>query len=960
MANNLYRKQKRQYSTDNGVTWKDVTPPVYQVGALIEENSDCSTEAGSIQYRWFSYDISDNYTCDTTSHTKYNLEVLQYSYDGMIWQNTTETRRGSQMESNSCDCGYTEYRWNLIPDRYVCGTEDFSKYGVEVYQVGCGDNWQNVEPYEERVTDLPIECFSLDCGAESNQLAFTWDKSILTSAQINYNGTDYTFYNPDGVVSTDMHTIGICSLTDTSNMFNRSGYKNPYLTITKLPDTYYVTTMSGMFVGCSGLTELNVSDLRTDNVTDMSGMFVGCSGLNELDVTNFNTSNVSNMENMFGNCFNLTSLDLSNFNTSNVTNMSYMFSSCSGLNELDLSNWKTDSLINMDSMFYGCSGLTSLDLSNFDTSNVTDVTSLFYGCSGLKYINLSGWDLSDIDLSYNYNIFKDCNNLEYVIINDVNCDTYEFIRRELNQCDLTYKIITNIFDCDNNTLVMDSYSSNQITVRINNKNYYLERGSYAYDSLTTERFTNARGFVSGSSIIERIDEMFDTSNVTDMSDMFSSCADLVYINTRNMDTSNVTTMSRMFYNCYDLTKLNLSDFNTSNVVDVSNMFYGCSMLSELNVSNWDISNVTNYNSMFKYCSRLSKLIINNNYDKWCEILTQSDIDCNIIMICENSYNNTLSNYKLNYEHNAVVEFNEVVTPVITATKNTTIVFDDCSSVELPETETMVKCNIEYIPNGNNFTDEDRIVTCYVDYKDIISDSFTFTQKHFEGDIISYQYVESSDFGVDSRLSSIYINGDLYHNTLDELKLIDGNNNIYQWDIIPSNIGIENINKIKFHWDITSLLSMKIDSLNDMSNMFEACYSLKNVNFNGVNTSNVTNMSYMFYNCDNLTSLDVSNFDTSNVTTMGSMFSNCIKLPSLDLSNFNTSNVTNMSYMFSYCNSLTELNLSGWDLSNIYSNSDTDAMFTGCTNLTTIYCYGCNQTTIDKLNNLKPTNCTLVY
>ena len=170
MANNLYRKQKRQYSTDNGVTWKDVTPPVYQVGELIEENSDCSTNTGSIQYRWFTYDISVQYTCDTESHTKYNLEVLQYSYDGQIWQNTTETRRGSQTETNSFDCGYVAYEYREIPyvsgdpSTWICGEDDCTKYKKKVYMYSTdGIIWNKVEPEDAIKGDI-IEEKSLDCG----------------------------------------------------------------------------------------------------------------------------------------------------------------------------------------------------------------------------------------------------------------------------------------------------------------------------------------------------------------------------------------------------------------------------------------------------------------------------------------------------------------------------------------------------------------------------------------------------------------------------------------------------------------------------------------------------------------------------------------------------------------------------------------------------------------------------
>ena len=56
---------------------------------------------------------------------------------------------------------------------------------------------------------------------------------------------------------------------------------------------------------------------------------------------------------MFLGCSSLTSLDLSNFNTNNVTNMSYMFSNCSSLTSLNLSNFNTNNVKYMSSMFYG-------------------------------------------------------------------------------------------------------------------------------------------------------------------------------------------------------------------------------------------------------------------------------------------------------------------------------------------------------------------------------------------------------------------------------------------------------------------------------------------------------------------------------------------------------------------------------------------------------------------------------
>ena len=90
-----------------------------------------------------------------------------------------------------------------------------------------------------------------------------------------------------------------------------------------------------MFSGCSGLTRVDVSGFKTDNVKIMQGMFSNCSGLKCLDVSSWNTSNVLNMGNMFKNCSGLTTIYVNekNWNTEKVSdeNGEDMFSGCTKL-----------------------------------------------------------------------------------------------------------------------------------------------------------------------------------------------------------------------------------------------------------------------------------------------------------------------------------------------------------------------------------------------------------------------------------------------------------------------------------------------------------------------------------------------------------------------------------------------------------------------------------------------------
>ena len=87
-------------------------------------------------------------------------------------------------------------------------------------------------------------------------------------------------------------------------------------------------------------------------------------------------------------------------------------------------------------------------------------------------------------------------------------------------------------------------------------------------------------------------ENLDTSQVTNMSGIFSKCSGLIALDVSGFDTSRVTDMREMFGGCSGLTELDVSGFDTSQVTDMHDMFSGCSGLTDLDVSGFDTSQVT--------------------------------------------------------------------------------------------------------------------------------------------------------------------------------------------------------------------------------------------------------------------------------------------------------------------------------------------------------------------------------
>lgn len=90
--------------------------------------------------------------------------------------------------------------------------------------------------------------------------------------------------------------------------------------------------------------------------------------------------------------------------------------------------------------------------------------------------------------------------------------------------------------------------------------------------------------------------------------LFSGLSNLESIQNLNLfDTSQVTNMNNMFSSCVNLTSLDVSTFDTSRVTDMGGMFAYNKKLLSLNVTGFDVSKVSNLNLMFGECSSLKSL-----------------------------------------------------------------------------------------------------------------------------------------------------------------------------------------------------------------------------------------------------------------------------------------------------------------------------------------------------------------
>lgn len=136
------------------------------------------------------------------------------------------------------------------------------------------------------------------------------------------------------------------------------------------------------------------------------------------------------------------------------------------------------------------------------------------------------------------------------------------------------------------------------------------------EKLNTSNVTNMRGMFYECDYLTSLDlSNFDTSNVTSMGSMFNDCPRLVSIKFgENFNTSNVTEMNFMFFESRNLKKVNIEQLNTSNVTTMYCMFSGCYALETLDLSGFNTRKVTNMDNMFQNCTNLKSIKFGENFD----------------------------------------------------------------------------------------------------------------------------------------------------------------------------------------------------------------------------------------------------------------------------------------------------------------------------------------------------------
>ena len=293
-------------------------------------------------------------------------------------------------------------------------------------------------------------------------------------------------------------------------------------------------------------------------------------------------------------------------------------------------------------------------------------------------------------------------------------------------------------------------------------------------------------------------ENLDTSQVTNMSNMFLNCYGLTSLDVSHFNTSKVTDMSAMFQGCEKLTNLDLSSFDTSQVTDMSAMFCNnCYGLTSLDVSHFNTSRVTNMDRMFGSCPSLLNLDV-------------SHFDTSQVTNMSNMFWNCYGLTSLDVSH-----FNTSKVTDMSA------MFNNClrlTSLDVSHFNTSKVTDMSYMFSGcGNLTNLD--------------------VSHFDTSKVTDM---SQMFYSCSNLPSLNVSH------FDTSKVTDMSD-MFRYCENLSSLDVSHFNT---------------SQVTNMDCMFEYCGRLTNIDVSHFDTSRVTNMSEMFGYCENLSSLDLSSFDTS--------------------------------------------------------------------------------------------------
>lgn len=376
----------------------------------------------------------------------------------------------------------------------------------------------------------------------------------------------------------------------------------------------------GVYVGPFSMQKHNIrsiiiEDPANTRLPDQADDLFRYPALEHIDgLDGLNVANVTSMRRMFENDSQLSGvLDLAHWDVSHVVSMADMFSSVGdGFLILRTTGWDTGSVTDMSGMFKAFGGFPH-DIGSMDVSHTEDFSRMFASFTPPMAIDLSAWDTSSATQMWSMFIRADIGMVKGIDRFDVSkVENFSFM-------------FQNASDSTGVPVDLSSWrtgSAGKMTYMF----YGADLGFFkGISRLDLSQATNVSGIFRESKTAGTHTDIssWDTSKVTDASQMFQSDNLDDFTGIDGLDISNAENLNSMFASAHSSTPLDLSawdtgsatdmgymfssfqgtvkgieDFNTSSAVYFWSMFQNMKATSPIDLSAWDTRNVNNTMQMF--------------------------------------------------------------------------------------------------------------------------------------------------------------------------------------------------------------------------------------------------------------------------------------------------------------------------------------------------------------------------
>ena len=697
----------------------------------------------------------------------------------------------------------------------------------------------------------------------SDQTVFYVNSDLLTEYTITLNGTDGIYTTEWGDGTRDKRVTH--TYTKPGSFRITTNNSETFGTGSQIPDNFRTAIIRVLHLN--------------ENITNGSHLFDGCTNLLEIKQL---TNSFVNGDYMFNGCSNL--LDINGGITiSSGTTMAYMCNGCAKFTKTPISTIPDT-----------CTNISYL----FANSGITDISGLTFG-SGIN--NATSWlspkltVANNVTIKNNYVKFSGCNTL-------VTCDNFTFTGTDMS-----------------------------------------------------EMFNNCKK-------LQSIKNIRTNNRVTNYSGLFKNCSSLGEIDFINIDFATTTTINYMLQGLKsgavvknikfgsNITASGMNNWLSGSLKNIENIYIPTNTVTLNFKGNDDLGSVLNNITGVTFSTNvtdITRMLSGANKIKEDFIIPAHITNCVECFKGCTSMTHVHSNWKKTYTNG------------ITATDCYVgcINITHCDDIDLGVNEYIN--GLDEIPiawGGYGFTSD--LTGIYV--FEIPSDNYTLTLEAHNGKngligegvvawgdntsttgVTSHTYTTSGRYVVKMHG---YTSGNNYcHSSISEclVEVVKMPYRDYRIIYLFNNcsklkkLNMSNITGEISYWlvncnSLTEIIAYNV-TFKGASSPLQQCYYLTKVEgMNTWNTSQVTSMSNFFNGCSSLTEIDVSSFDTSNVNNMEGMFRNygfgvpASKLKRIKgIENFDMSKVTNMKIMFQGHNLLTELNISGWNVSKV---TNMDACF----------------------------------